>query len=114
MFRQHSVLWTFLTLFVVSYSLPAVAHDVPLNTAVNAFVKMEPHQADLVIRVPLDLLHSIQFPMNGNLYNLSAAGPGTEMALQGIAQGIEIRENGTRLVPATATGRFDPAFGPLV
>ena len=107
MFRHRLVLWTVITLFGASFSLPSMAHDVPLNTAVNAFVKLEPHQADLVIRVPLDLLHSVQFPMNGNLYDLSAAGPGTEMALRGIAQGIDIRETGTRLVPTAATGRFD-------
>ena len=104
---RRAVRFAFLISLVASFSLPAVAHDVPLNTAVNAFVKMEPHQADLVIRVPLDLLHSVQFPMNGNLYDLSAAGPGTDMALQGIAQGIDIRENGTRLVATSAVGRFD-------
>src|SRR5271157_3466840 len=82
------------------------AHDIPLHTVVNAFVKMEPHEAQVVIRVPLDILHSAQFPMNGQVYNLSASGAAIELALRGIAQGIELREDGVRLVPAGATGRL--------
>ena len=89
------------------FVLPAKAHDIPLQTVVNAFVKMEPHEAHVVIRVPLDLLHAAHFPMKGQVYDLSATGPGTDLALRGIAQGIDIRENGVRLVSTSATGRFD-------
>jgi hypothetical protein len=87
--------------------LPVRAHDLPLHTVVNAFVKMEPHQAHLVIRVPLDLLRSVQFPLNGHIYDLLASGPASDLALRGIAQGIDIRENGVRLVPVSAVGRLD-------
>jgi hypothetical protein len=100
-------LFLFAGCFAACFVLPAEAHDIPLHTVVNAFVKMEPHQAHLVIRVPLDLLHSAQFPMKGQVYDLSAAGPGTDLALRGIAQGIDIRENGMRLVSSSAIGRFD-------
>jgi hypothetical protein len=101
---------TILVIFAVSSSLfplPVWAHDVPLHTVVTAFVKMEPHEAHLVIRVPLDLLHSAQFPMNGSVYDLKASGPAIELALRGVIQGMVIRENGVRLVPSRATARLD-------
>lgn len=106
MFRRK--LFLFVVVVFAAFFLPnAKAHDLPLHTVMNAFVKMQPHQADLVIRVPLDLLHAAQFPMNGNLYDLAASGPATELSLQGMAQGIDLRENGIRLVPASAIGRLD-------
>jgi hypothetical protein len=105
--RFLAVLAVFTVCFAGCFVLPAKAHDIPLQTVVNAFVKMEPHEAHLVIRVPLDLLHAAHFPMNGQVYDLSAAGPGTDLALRGIAQGIDLRENGVRLVSTSAIGRFD-------
>ncbi len=108
MFRRGIFLLLTVVLFFSAALFPplAKAHDIPLHTVVSTFVKMEPHQADVVIRVPLDLLHAAQFPMNGQVYDLAASGPGTELALRGIAQGIDIREDGVRLVSSSATGRF--------
>lgn len=108
MFRRGLFLLLAVVLFFSAalFPPPARAHDIPLRTVVSAFVKMEPHEAHVVIRVPLDLLHAAQFPMNGQVYDLAASGPGSELALRGIAQGIDIRENGVRLVSTSATGRF--------
>jgi hypothetical protein len=39
-------------------SPPAIAHQFPLSTVMNAFVKIEPTQAHLVVRVPLEVLTS--------------------------------------------------------
>ena len=97
----------FFSFSAVLFTTPANAHDIPLHTVVNAFVKMEAHEAHLVIRVPLDILHAVHFPMKGQIYDLAASGPGIDLALRGIAQGIDIRENGVRLVSASAMGRFD-------
>ena len=107
MFGRSLSLSAVLALFGACLVPPAKAHDIPLHTVVNAFVKMEPHQAHLVIRVPLDILHAVQFPMQGQVYDLSASGPATDLALRGIAQGIDIRENGVRLVSTMAVGRLD-------
>ena len=60
----------------------AVAHDLPLNTVMNGFVKIEPHQAHLVVRVPMDLLRAVSFPTKGSQYELAAAGPATQVALR--------------------------------
>ena len=62
--------------FCSVFVLPAKAHDIPLHTVVNAFVKMEPHEAHLVIRVPLDLLHAAQFPMKDRSMTSRPQGPG--------------------------------------
>ena len=107
MFGRGLLLSAVLAVFAACFALPAKAHDIPLHTVVNAFVKMEPREAHLVIRVPLDLLHAAQFPMKGQVYDLSATGPGTDLALRGIAQGIDLRENGVRLVSTSAIGRLD-------
>jgi hypothetical protein len=84
----------------------AIAHDFPLHTVMTSFVKIEPHQAHLIIRVPLDMVHSVQFPMNGRQYDLASSGPAIQRALSGVGSDIQIWENGARLVPSGATGRL--------
>jgi hypothetical protein len=87
-------------------SLSATAHDLPTNTMTNAFVKVEPKQAHLVVRIPLDLLRSGPFPMRGDQYDLAASEPAIRLALSALAEGLPIWENGIRLVPSTSTGRL--------
>ena len=82
------------------------AHDLPMNTVMNAFVKIEPHQAHLVVRVPLDLLRGVPFPMKGSQYDLTASGPATQQALSALADGLIILENGARLTPSDSSGRL--------
>ena len=86
----------------------AAAHDLPMNSIMNAFVKIEPNQADLVVRVPLDLLRGVPFPLKGSHYDLTAAGPATELALLLLADGFVIQENGVRLTPVASSGRLSP------
>ena len=82
------------------------AHDLPLQTLVNAFVKIDQTQAHLVVRVPLDLLRSVQFPMNGNVYDIPKSDPAMQEAMVLIARSIPLWENGERLRPQSATGRL--------
>jgi hypothetical protein len=84
----------------------ALGHDFPLHTVMNSFVKVEPHEAHLVIRIPLDMLHSVPFPVIGSHYNLQSSDPAIQQALRGVAGDIEIWENGMRLVPIRASGRL--------
>jgi HupE / UreJ protein len=86
----------------------ANAHDLPLDRTMNGFVKIEPRQADLVIRVPLDLLRAIQFPLDGDHYDTAASAPAVDTAVKALAVAIELWENGTRLVPARAVARLAP------
>ena len=49
----------------------AYGHDLPLDRTMNALIKFEAHQADLVIRIPLDLLHEVSFPLVGDHYDIA-------------------------------------------
>jgi hypothetical protein len=82
------------------------AHDLPTKTIMNAFVKVEPHQAHVVVRVPLDLLRGAGFPMNGSQYDLAAAAPVIRESVRVLAGGLPIWENGVRLAPSNSTGRL--------
>lgn len=84
----------------------ALAHDFPLHTVMNSFVRIESDRADLIIRVPLDMVHSVPFPLNGRRYNLQSSGPAIQQALIGIANDIEIQENGVRLIPSSSIGHL--------
>jgi len=84
----------------------ARAHDLPLDTVTNAFFEVGPHEARLVIRVPLDLLRAISFPLRGGEYDLEKAGPAVRATLDALKRDIAIREDGTRLVASAAEGRL--------
>jgi len=93
---------------VLSSSLLA-AHDLPANTIMNSFVKIEPHQAHLVARVPLDLLQNFTFPLKGDQYDLAASQGVTQNALATLAEGFILTENGVQLVPSEMSGHLSPA-----
>src|SRR5271166_4569447 len=93
-------------LALVLWAPVVFAHDQPLQTAVNSFVKIDPDQAHLVVRVPLDLLRAASFPMKGNVYDIANSGDAMHQALVGVGRGIVIWEDGLPLHPQTATGRL--------
>src|SRR5215468_4121824 len=88
--------------------LSANAHDLPLDRMMNGFVKIEPRQADFVVRVPLDLLRGVPFPLDGDRYNIAASKPAVETALKALAATLELWEGNARLVPSSATGQLAP------
>jgi hypothetical protein len=91
-------------------SIPANAHhDFPLDRVMNAFVKIEPHQADLVIRIPLDLLNGVPFPLVGTYYyDVAASGPTIAKALSNLGTGIVLWEGDVPLVPSSSKGNLVP------
>jgi len=99
-----SAIWLFCTIG----SIPAGAHDLPLDRMMNGFVKIEPHQADFVVRVPLDLLLGVPLPLAGDHYNIAASRPAIETALKALATALELWENSVRLVPSSAAGQLAP------
>ena len=109
-FGTHaSVLGVWILIFVFFGLLSvANAHDLPLDRTMNAFIKIEAHQADLVIRIPLDLLHEVSFPMVGDHYDIGNSGDATHTALQAIATHLSLWEGHTRLVPLSAKGKLSP------
>ena len=100
-----SAIWLFCT---TMGSIPAGAHDLPVNRMMNSFVKIEPRQADLVVRVPLDLLLGVPFPLVGDHYNIAASRPAVETALKALGSALELWENDVRLVPSNAAGQLAP------
>ncbi len=99
-----------LALALVLASALVAAHDLPTNTMMNAFVKIEPRQAHLVVRIPVDLLGGMPLPLKdrGQYYDVAASGPATQVGLRLLTEGFIILENGTRLAPSEASGRLSP------
>ena len=75
---------------------PAAAHDLPTNTLMNAFVKIDATQAQLVVRLPLDLVRGLPFPQKGAQYDLAASGPVTELALLTLAEVAKLTETDSK------------------
>jgi len=103
MLRRRLALAIGCTLLV---TVPAAAHDVPQRHVMNSFVKIEEHRAHLVIRVPLDLLTTVRFPVTGREIDLAAAGPATRRALDALAHDVALWEGATQLIPSSAQGRL--------
>lgn len=86
----------------------AYAHDIPRDITVRAFVKPEGQRLHLLVRVPLEAMQDVVFPLNGPGYlDLSRADESlNEAAMLWIGQEVSIHENGTRLpVPVLAAVR---------
>lgn len=92
------------TLSVIS----AAAHDLPMNRVMNGFVKIDGRQADVVVRIPLDLLRGIPLPLMGDHYDLAAAGSIIQAALTPLSSTVGLLEGKTRLVATSTKGRLAP------
>jgi len=101
----RAVAWLFCTIFGL---FPANAHDLPLDRVMNAFVKIESHEAHLVVRVPLDLLRGVPFPLSGDQYKIEASRAAVDAALKGLASALQLWEGNVRLVPSSMTGQLAP------
>jgi hypothetical protein len=51
-----------LSLFLIATASPAVAHDIPRDVTVQAFVKPEGHTLRLLVRVPMKGIQDIEYP----------------------------------------------------
>src|SRR5260370_12628748 len=87
-------------------SRPARAHEFKLESVMTGFVKIEPREAHLVIRVPLHVLRGIKFPLNGAEIALDKADPAIQQALELVGRQIALFEDGGPLVPTTALARL--------
>ena len=71
----------------------AGAHDLPVNSIMNAFVKVQPRQIDLVVRVPMGLLRGLPFPRVDSSYDVGASGPAMQLALLFLEDGFVLSED---------------------
>jgi hypothetical protein len=90
----------------VSSARPAAADAIPINTILNAVVKVEPKQIDLVVRIPVDLLRGMPFPQKGQQFDLVASEGVMPLAVQLLSNGFVVLENNSRLSPTDARGRL--------
>ena len=84
----------------------ANAHEFTIETLMNGFVKIEPLEVHLVIRVPLHVLKSVKFPVSGREIDLTAADIAIQKALSQLGNEITIWEDNRPLVPSSAIGRL--------
>jgi len=86
-------------LFVVTRPHSAAAHDVPTDVLVQAFVKPEGQQLNVLVRVPLRAILDVDIPKRGPGYlDLTRAeGSLREGATGWIASSLEFYEEGSRL-----------------
>ncbi|HVJ51342.1 MAG TPA: HupE/UreJ family protein [Aliidongia sp.] len=108
MLRRLTPLIAALSLCALICPPAADAHDLPLDRVMNGFIEIEPHEAHLIVHVPLDLLRSVQFSLDQGRYDIAASGPPVETALSALAGSLSLWENGVRLAPSSAVGRLSP------
>jgi hypothetical protein len=84
----------------------ALAHEFTMESLMNGFVKIDPTEAHLVVRVPLHVIRSAKFPTTGREIDLPGADAAVQRALAQLGRDITIWEDGRPLVPASAVGRL--------
>src|SRR5258706_7136071 len=93
---------------ILALTLPALAHDIPADVNVNAFVKPGGERLSLLIRVPLKAMRDVDYPRRGaGLLDLARADAALRNAATlWIADSVELYENDTRLgLPRVADAR---------
>src|ERR1700730_6871198 len=91
---------------LISASRPAHAHEFKLESVMTGFVKIDPREAHLVVRVPFHVVSGVKFPLSGAEIALDKADPAIQQALDLVGRQIALFEEGQRLAPATAAGRL--------
>jgi hypothetical protein len=84
----------------------ASAHEFTIESLMNGFVKIEPREVHLVVRVPLHVLKTVKFPVSGREIDLTAADIAIQKALTQLGNEITIWEDNRPLVPSSTTGRL--------
>ncbi len=100
---------TVVLLLLLAWLGMACAHDLPVNRMVNAFVRVQGNRAELIARVPTDLLRGVPFPtVNGHydMTDLTRAEATVSLAVMLLADSFVLAENGTRLMPFRSEGRL--------
>ncbi|HEV8502696.1 MAG TPA: HupE/UreJ family protein [Casimicrobiaceae bacterium] len=106
--RQHWSRWWHLGIVACAaiVASSAGAHEFKLDALMNAFVRIQPDHAELVIRAPLYLFKPIHFPVKGPQIDISASAAATARAVDGLARSVTLYEDGRALEPSTSAGRL--------
>jgi HupE / UreJ protein len=95
-----------LALSAVTIPRSASAHEFIMESLMNAFVRIEPSEAHVVIRVPLHVIKSAKFPLSGREIDLTGSDAAIQRALAQLGHEITIWETDQRLVPSRGIGRL--------
>jgi hypothetical protein len=89
----------FAALIVLLLAVAAQAHDIPADVTVHTFIKPEGKSLTLLVRVPLNAMRDVNFPLRGpGFLDLSRVDPFLrDAALLWIAGSIEMNEDNVRL-----------------
>jgi hypothetical protein len=96
--------WVFLC--AAACTLVVQAHEFKMDAVINAFVKIEPGEMQLVIRAPLYLFKAAKFPVSGAEIDVDKSAPAIERAVAAIQQDIALFENDRRLTASHAVARL--------
>lgn len=99
--RSHRLRWSVLLaagLLLAAPSAPS-AHEIPSRVTILAFVKPEGHKLRLLVRVPLEAMRDMQYPLHGAGYLNIAATDSLlpDAARIWIANSVDVYEENTKL-----------------
>jgi hypothetical protein len=88
-------------ILALGFAPAAVAHDIPADVTVHAFIKPQGKTLTLVVRVPLKAMRDVNFPLRGpGFLDLSRVDPFLrDAAILWLGGNIEVEEDGVRLEP---------------
>lgn len=98
--RGLALVWFLVVGALLGTPVLSQADEIPQRVSVQAFVNPEGDRLDVLLRVPMDALSDIQFPVRGPVGNLvfSEAEPAMRTAAEAyILENIRFYENGERL-----------------
>jgi hypothetical protein len=87
-------------------------HDLPQDTVMHAFLRVQGSEAHLLVRVPLDLLRGISWPTNHGAYAIGDSQAAIHQALDALGHTILVWQDGERLTPRMSSGQL-AALGDL-
>jgi len=99
-------------IFVILAALGALsasslrAHEFRMDPLMNAFVKIDGGEAQVVVRAPLFLFQSAKFPVKNIELDVANAGPALERALAALQHDVVLFEDGRALTPSHARARL--------
>ncbi len=84
----------------------AHAHEFKMDAVINAFVRIEPGAAQLVVRAPLYLFKSTRFPIKNAEIDVDSSASALDRATAAFEQSLTLYENGKPLAASGATARL--------
>jgi hypothetical protein len=110
--RSSGVIGVLLMCFMLSAAAEPLMHDLPQDTVMHAFLRVQGSEAHLLIRVPLDLLHGISWRTNHGEYAINDSRPAVNQALDALGHALLVWQDGERLTLTVSSGQL-AALGDL-